>query len=264
MRVLFIGEIVGKAGIYCLKQKLKSIKEEYQIDFVIANGNGVTGGFGLGKNHSIQLHKLGIDLFTSGECIYYKKDMVGHIWKAPYVLRPANYPAGNPGRGWAVLEAAEKKIAVLNFMGLSGYSRVHLNNPFNYIDDVIERVKKQTPVVVVNFHGATTAEKQTMGYYLDGKVSACIGTGQKCLTADDVLTPNKSFYITDAGRTGSFMSVGGLDSTIEMEKFLRQIPERSQNTMEGMEFQGIVLNINDEDGKTEEYQILKIPCQEKS
>ena len=100
IRVLYIGEIVGKAGVYCIKQALPKLKPELGINFVIANGEGATGGFGIGKNHSIYLHKLGIDVITGGEKIYYKKDMVPHIAKSPYILRPANYPPSNPGRGW--------------------------------------------------------------------------------------------------------------------------------------------------------------------
>jgi len=264
MKVLFIGEIVGKGGIFAVKTQLARLKEEHQIDFTIANGNGATGGFGIGKNHSVYLHKLGLDVITSGECIYYKRDMVGHIWKAPYMLRAANYPAGNPGKGWGVFNSAAGKVAVLNFMGLSGYNRIHLNNPFTYIEDVIKRVKDQSKVIIVNFHGATTAEKQTMGFFLDGKVSACIGTGQKCLTADSSIMNKGSFYVTDAGRTGSVMSVGGLHPEVEIRKFLLQIPERSNDCMDRIELQAMLLNIDEETGKTKDFEILKIPCEEMS
>jgi len=262
LKILFISEIVGRGGILCIKKALPSLKEEHHPDLVIANGNGATGGFGIGKNHSIQLHKLGIDVITTGECVYYKKDMVGHIWKAPYMLRAANYPSGNPGRGWGIFESSSLPVGVLNFMGLSGYNRIHLNNPFTYIEDVIRRVKEKTPVVIVNFHAATTAEKQTMGFHLDGSVSACIGTGQKCLTADDRIMKGGSFFLTDAGRTGSSFSVGGLDPSIEIQKFLQQIPERSKDCMKKLEMQAVLLEIDEKNGKTLNYDILRIPCGE--
>lgn len=262
MKILFIGEIVGKGGVFTLKKMLASLREERGIDLVIGNGNGVTGGFGIGKNHSIYLNKLGLDVITTGECVYYKKDMVGHIWKAPYILRAANYPSGNPGRGWGIFPAGDQKVAVLNFMGLSGYHRIHLNNPFTYVTEVIKRVKEKTPNIIVNFHAATTAEKQTMAFHLDGKVSACIGTGQKCLTSDGRIMPEGSFAITDAGRTGSSFSVGGLDEKIEIEKFLTQIPLRSNDTMEELELQGILLDLEEGSGKVRNYEVLRLPCKE--
>lgn len=262
MKIIFISEIVGKGGLYCIKKTLPALREEHKPDLVIANGNGVTGGFGIGKNHSIQLHKLGIDVITTGECVYYKKDMVGHIWKAPYMLRAANYPSGNPGRGWGVFQGETMPVGVLNFMGLSGYNRIHLNNPFSYVEDVIRRVKEQTPVVIVNFHAATTAEKQTMGYHLDGSVAACIGTGQKCMTADYQIMKGGSFFITDAGRTGSFLSVGGLEPSVEIRKFLQQIPERSKDCMKQLELQGVLLDIDEKTGTCRNYDILKVPCGE--
>lgn len=261
MKLLFIGEIVGKGGVLAVKSLLPKIKEEHDIDLVVANGNGATGGFGIGKNHSIYLHKLGVDVITTGECVYYKKDMVGHIWKAPYILRAANFPSGNPGRGWGIYEAGNSKVAVLNFMGLSGYARIHLNNPFTYVLEVIKRVKEQTPFILLNFHGATTAEKQTMAYHVDGKVSACIGTGQKCMTADGQIMNQGSFFITDMGRCGSALSVGGLDKTIEIEKFLKQIPQRSKDCMDNLELQGVLLDLEDT-GKSKSFEILKIPCLE--
>ena len=134
-RVLCLGEIVGKGGVFCVKTLLSRVKAEKEIDFVIANGEGATGGFGIGKNHAIYLHKLGIDVITSGECIYYKKDMVGFIQNASFILRPANYPPGNPGRGWWIYEKEGRKLAVISLLGQAGYNRVHLSNPFNTLSN---------------------------------------------------------------------------------------------------------------------------------
>lgn len=262
MRILFLGEIVGKGGIHTLRKMLPALREERKIDLVIGNGNGATGGFGIGRNHSISLNKLGVDVITTGECVYYKKDMVGHIWKAPYMLRAANYPSGNPGKGWGIFTAGHEKVAVLNFMGLSGYHRIHLNNPFTYVTEVIKRVKEKTPYIIVNFHAATTAEKQTMAFHLDGKVSACIGTGQKCLTSDGRIMTDGSFAITDAGRTGSSFSVGGLDQKIEIEKFLTQVPLRSSDSMDELELQGVYLEMEEGSGKVRDYEVLRLPCKE--
>ena len=120
LKILAIGEIVGKPGIFCIKKGLKKLKEEFEIDFVIANGEGTTGGFGLGKNHSIQLHKLGIDVITLGEKTFFKKDMVSHIGNSSYILRPANYPPGTPGRGWRVYKIGDQNIGVISLLGAVG------------------------------------------------------------------------------------------------------------------------------------------------
>jgi len=243
IRILFIGIIVGSPGVFCIKNLLPEIKREKGIDFVIANGEGTTGGFGIGKNHSIYLHKLGVDVITSGECIYYKKDMVPHIAKAPYILRPANYPYGNPGRGWAVYTLGERKIAVINALGQSGFSRVHLTNPFLVLPPLIKKIRGQTETIIVDFHAVTTAEKCAMGYHLDGTVSAVLGTHAKALTADQRVLAGGTAYITDAGRTGSSNSVGGLDPSIEIEKFLTQIHQRSKAGWDRLELQGVIITV---------------------
>ena len=165
LRILCIGEIVGKAGVFCIKTMLPKLKDEKGIDFVIANGEGATGGFGLGKNHAVYLHKLGIDVLTSGECIYYKRDMVSFIQDAPFILRPANYPSGNPGRGWWIYTKDDRKIAVINLLGQSGFSRVHLTNPFTFLPELVNRARRDTNTVIVDFHAATTAEKYNLFHY---------------------------------------------------------------------------------------------------
>ncbi|WP_342664868.1 TIGR00282 family metallophosphoesterase [Spirochaeta cellobiosiphila] len=261
MKVLFIAEIVGKAGLFTVKKLLPQLKEEHNIDFVIASADGVTGGFGMGKNHSIYLRKLGIDVLTTGECVYYKKDMAPHIAKAPYILRGANYPATNPGRGWRYYNVGDKKIAVVNILGQAGFNRLHLTNPFFLIEGIVEKIKKETNIIIVDFHASTTAEKTTMYYHLDGKVSAVIGTHTKAQSADARVLPGGSAVICDAGRTGSIQSVGGFDSDIEIKKFLTAIPERSGEAWDGLELQGVLLDIND-DGRANSIDTLRIPCKE--
>ncbi len=258
VRILYIGEIVGKAGVFCIKQALGDLKAEHHIDFVIANGEGATGGFGIGKNHSIYLHKLGVDVITGGEKIYFKKDMVPHIGKAPYILRPANYPPGNPGRGWRVFQGGNHKIGVICLLGQAGFNRVHLSNPFTFLPELVALVKEETNIVVLDFHATTTAEKYSMFHYADGTVSAVIGSHNKVLTSDEHIKPKGTAVICDTGRTGSFMSIGGLDPEIEINKFLTGIPERSKEYWNSLELQGVLLDIND-DGTAEKIERLKLP-----
>ena len=260
-RVLCIGEIVGRTGIHTVKSVLPQIKKDMSIDFVIANGEGVTNGFGIGKNHSIYLRKLGIDVITTGEKAYYKKDMVEHIQKAPYILRPANYPPGNPGRGWRVYEKDDRRIGIISLLGQSGFRRTHLSNPFTFLPEIVARLKEDTPLLILDFHATTTAEKYTMFHLADGKVSAVVGTHGKALTADEQILPGGTAVICDTGRTGSLMSVGGLDPEVEIRKFLHQVPERSRNCTASPELQGVVIEI-EEDGKATDITPLRIKAPE--
>jgi metallophosphoesterase (TIGR00282 family) len=260
MKILFIGEIVGKAGIFTIKNSLKDIVKEKAIDFVIANGNGTTGGFGIGKNHSIYLKKMGINVITTGECAYYKKDIVDHFPKASYLLRPANYPPGNPGRGWGIYSVGEQKVGVINILGLYGYSKVHPSNPYTYLPELVKKIKQETNIIIVNFHSLTTAEKITMFHHMDGSLSAIVGTGTKALTSDAAITAKGSAFITDCGRTGSLQSVGGLDPEIEIQKFLTQIPERSSDFLSEQYLQGVIMDINN-NGIAEKIETVNYKCE---
>jgi 2',3'-cyclic-nucleotide 2'-phosphodiesterase len=245
--VAVLGEIVGKSGMYTVKAGLQKLKQQYGAEAVIANVEGATGGFGIGKNHSIYLRKLGIDALTTGEKTYFKKDMVEHLRSAPYIVRPANFPFGNPGRGWSVFDARPGvKIGVITLLGQAGFPRVHVSNPFQMLPGLIEKVKTLTPHVIVQFHAATTAEKRAMAFYADGKVSAVVGTHAKAITSDAQILPGKTAVITDNGRCGSLSSVGGLAPAVEIRKFLTQVPERSSDWWTDLELQGVIITLDDE------------------
>ncbi|MGM0431076.1 MAG: TIGR00282 family metallophosphoesterase [Spirochaetota bacterium] len=258
IRILALGEIVGKPGIYTVKTALQQLKKEYNIDLVIANAEGATGGFGIGKNHSIYLRKVGVDVLTTGEKTFYKKDMVDHIAKAPYILRPANYPAKTPGRGWRTFEVGSRQVAVVNLLGQGEFPRIHLSNPFSLLPVLLEKIHEITPYVIVQYHAATTAERKAMFFYADGRVSAVIGTHSKVMTADAELFPKGTAVITDNGRCGSTMSVGGLEPELEIRKYLTQIPERSNECWDALELQGALLTLDD-DGKAHDISTLQIP-----
>jgi hypothetical protein len=261
MKILFIGEIVGKAGVYVVKTLLSQIREEHGIDLVIANGDGATGGFGIGKNHSVYLRKLGVDVITGGDQIYYKKDMVTHIATAPYILRAANFPPGNPGRGWRVFDGGDRKVAVISLLGQSGFGKVHLSNPFTFLPELVDRARKETDAVVVDFHAVTTAEKTTMFHLADGLVSAIIGTGQRVATSDETVRPNGTATICDAGRTGSMDGVAGLDIDIEVQKLIRQMPERSQECWTNLALNGVILELAD-GAAARSIERISVPCEE--
>jgi metallophosphoesterase (TIGR00282 family) len=259
VRILFIGEIVGKSGVWVVKELLAKVRQERAIDFVIADGEGATGGFGIGKNHAVYLHKIGIDVITTGECSYYKKDIVEHFNKAPYMVRPANYPPRNPGRGWMVFEKNGRKIAVMSLLGVAGFKRVHLKNPFSLLPKLLESITPQTNAIVLDFHAVTTAEKATMFAMADGKLSAVIGTHTKGLTADERVLAGGTAVITDAGRTGSLESVAGLDPEIEIRKLTTLVHEYSKEAWAMLELQGVVIEIGD-DGKALSIERIREPC----
>lgn len=263
LTILALGEIVGKPGIYTVKEGLKRLKEERKIDFVMANGEGTTGGFGIGKNHSIYLRKIGIHAITTGEKTYFKKDIVEHMKHAPYIVRPANYPSGNPGRGWSILDTNDKdgpKVGVITMLGQAGFHRVHPSNPFSYLPALIEKVTEITPYVIVQFHASTTAEKNSMFFHVDGTVSAVIGTHAKAITSDAQIFPKGSAVITDNGRCGSLGGVGGLDPEVEIRKFLTQVPERSNEYWENLELQGVLLELDDS-GKASSIEMIRLPIE---
>lgn len=257
MKILCLGEIVGKAGIQALKKKLKQLREERGIDLVIANGEGTTGGFGIGKNHSIHLHKMGIDIVTIGEKGFFKKDMVDFVKTASFVLRPINYPQEAPGRGWKVLEVGGKRVAVISAMGLAGFSRVHLNNPYNYLPTLIEKLKDRADLFVIEFHAATTAEKKTLFHLLKGKVSIIAGSHTKALTADLEIMKGTG-VISDTGRCGSIQSVGGFEPAVEIDKFITAIPRRSGEWLKGVELQGALFTLNEE-GQCTDTELIRLP-----
>ncbi|MFA7567017.1 MAG: TIGR00282 family metallophosphoesterase [Alkalispirochaeta sp.] len=309
MRILYIAEIVGKSGVYCVKTLLPQIRREKNIDFVIAAGDGATGGFGIGKNHSVYLKKLGVDVITGGDQTFFKKDIAEHIDKAYYMLRPANLPPEMPGRGWRHYNVAPVapvapdvpvppvatptagndatgevaagtvgddtspeatgspplpafKIAVVNLIGQSGYSRIHGGNPFTYLENVLERITKDSTAVLVDFHALTTAEKYTMFHYLNGKVTAVIGSGQRVQTADAHVMSSGTAVICDAGRTGSQNSVSGLVPDPEIKKYLTKIPIRSEEAWESLELQGVLIDIDPVSGYVTSFEAVRESCPE--
>jgi len=261
IRILYVGEIVGKAGVFTLKKLLAKAKSELGADFVVGNADSATGGAGLGRQHSVYLRKLGLDVMTLGECCYYKRDIVEQLGKASYLIRPANYPYGNPGRGYRVYSTPKGKVAVLQLLGQAGFPRVHLANPFQAVTDLSRKLKEETKVVILDFHAATTAEKEAMARHADGLVSAVIGSHGKTLTADARILAGGTAAITDAGRTGSLLSVGGQDAATRIGEFLTGIPAWSKDGTAGLELQGCLVEIGD-DGRASSIKALRIPCEE--
>ena len=251
IKILFLGEVTGRPGITAVKNGLQALKTEYSIDYTIANGEGMTNGFGIGKAHSLQLGKLGVDTITGAEKLFYKIDMVDFVPKAGFILRPANYPPLCPGHGYRHVVIGSRKFAIVNIQGNSNFPRQNIQNAFFTAGSILKKLKETNPeeIPIIIFHAATTAEKKTMKFYLDGRAAAVIGTHTKVLTADECVTEKGTAYITDIGRVGSFMSAGGFEPEGEIRKLRSQLPIRSMECWNDGVIQGVVVGIDEESGK---------------
>lgn len=257
MRILFLGEIVGRCGIGVLKTALKNYRNERNIDFVIANGEGATSGFGLGFVNAQSIkYNMGVDVFTLGEKTYFKMDMVEGISKKDWILRPMNYPEDAPGRGIRYFTVGEKKICVINMLGMMSFNNPHLNNPFLSVEGIVEKARQAVNIVIVMFHARATAEKRAMFKLLEGRVSAVLGTHTKVLTADSTVE-NGTAYISDLGRCGASDSVGGFDAESEIRIFRTQINARSKESWEKPEMQGAIVDFDNESGRAVSIEPVK-------
>jgi len=261
MKILYIAELVGKAGIYSLKKVLPELKRERKVDFTIACADGATGGFGLGRNHAAYIRKLGVEVLTTGECAFFKKDLVENLPKMPYVLRPANLGAFAPGWGARVFTAGDNKVGVICLLGQAGFDRTHADNPFTALPELVERLKRETPYVFVDFHAAATAEKLSLFRFADGRCSALVGSHSRVQTADEVVLPGGTAVICDAGRTGSLDSVGGNDPVPRIQEFLTGIPDWTKEAWARPALQGVLIELGP-DGKALSIERISVSCPE--
>ncbi len=258
IKFLFLGEIVGRPGIQSLKNGLADLKKTYGADYIVANAEGTTNGFGLGRQHSAQLFKLGIDLITGGEKLFYKADLVEVLPKSGNIIRPANLPQTTPGRGYRLVTLKDRKIAIVNLLSTSGF-HFSAQNPLSFMDYLTENLKKDTDAILVQFHSATTAETATLAHYLDGRVAAVIGTHSKAISADAHIMDKGTAFITDNGRCGSIMSAGGFNPDYEIKKLMTALPERSHEAWEECELQGAFVEMSEETGMAERIEGFRHP-----
>lgn len=223
MRILFIGDIVASAGRACVQEWLPGLRTDYGIDLIVANGENAAGGLGATPEVIRDLFALGIHAITMGNHTWRKKELIPAIDKLGPVVRPANYPHGVPGQGSAVVELADgRKAGIVNVLG-----RVFMepfDNPFDAGLREVTRLREQTPIVLVDMHAEATAEKAALGWHLDGKCTAVVGTHTHVQTADERVLPNGTAFITDVGMTGPSDSVIGLDRGLSIHKFLTGLP----------------------------------------
>jgi metallophosphoesterase (TIGR00282 family) len=259
IKILFVGDIIGKPGRQSISRELHRLEDRYNVDIVIANGENAAGGFGLTVDVAKELFNQGIHLLTGGNHIWDKKEQVSLILADPRIIRPANYPGGAPGKGSAILTTpGGVKVGILNLEG-----RVFMKNlecPFRVADMEIERLKLETQIIFVDFHAEATSEKSAMGWYLDGRVSAVIGTHTHVQTADERILTQGTAFMTDAGMTGSFDSIIGMNKEETIRKFLTQLPAKFEVAKKDIRLNGVVIEVDEQSGKAVSIERINMGC----
>lgn len=241
LNLCFVGDVVGRQGRRAVANLLPGVKGEFNIDFTIANCENAAGGFGLTKKVADELLSSGIDVLTSGNHIWDKREMVPLLDSMDRVLRPHNYPPGVPGRGCGVYRVKDAvKICVMNLQGRV-FMRA-IDCPFRSADALLEQV--QDAITIVDIHAEATSEKVAMGWYLDGRVAAVVGSHTHVQTADERVLPGGTAYITDAGMTGAFDSVIGIEKEAIINRFLTGIPNRFDQARQDVRLAGVVISID--------------------
>ena len=248
MNILFVGDILGRPGRELIRKGLRALVDRYGLDLVIANAENSAAGFGVTKEIGDTLLEWGVDVMTSGNHIWDKKEAIHYIASEPRLLRPANYPAGVPGRGTYVAQTGDgRAVGVINVMGR--VFMLNIDDPFAVVLREIEKIRHQTRVIIVDFHAEATSEKVAMGWYLDGKVTAVIGTHTHVQTADERVLPNGTAYVTDAGMTGPHDSIIGMDKEASLARFLTGMPSKFEPATGNPRLNGMVIEADDKTGR---------------
>jgi metallophosphoesterase (TIGR00282 family) len=257
MKILFIGDIVGKPGRQAVKALLPNLTSRFKINLVLANAENAAGGFGITEPTAGELFSYGVDIITTGNHVWDKKEAIPYLTKEHRILRPLNYPPGTPGSGSIVFTPQKKiPVAILNVSG-----RIFMNTldcPFRTTKAFLETIKDSAKVIIIDFHAEATSEKLAFGYYLDGQVSAIIGTHTHVQTADEKILPGGTAYITDVGMTGPNSGVIGIEKEQIVERFLTHMP-RKFNVAEGQSvLSAVIIEIDDESGRATAIQRMQL------
>lgn len=250
MKVLFIGDIVGNPGRKAVKELLSQIKREENIDFCIVNGENSAGGSGITYLVAQELYKMGVDAITMGNHTWSKREITNFIDSDDKIVRPANLPEELPGRGSTIITGKSGSIGIINVIG-----RVYLEGsdcPFKAAVREVEKLKKQVKVVIVDMHAEATSEKCALAWYLDGRVSAVLGTHTHVQTADERILPCGTAFISDVGMTGPHEGIIGVDKEIIIRKFLTQMPEKFELAKGSTQFNAVIMDIDEKCGRCRE------------
>jgi metallophosphoesterase (TIGR00282 family) len=248
VNILFIGDIIGRPGRELIRKGLRGLIEHHEVDLVIANAENSANGFGVTKEIGDTLLQWGVDVMTSGNHIWDKKEAIDYIATEPRLLRPANYPPGVPGRGSYVAQTGDgRAVGVINAMGR--VFMLNIDDPFQVVLKEIEAIRHRTRVIVVDFHAEATSEKVAMGWHLDGKVTGVFGTHTHVQTADERILPNGTAYLTDVGMTGPHDSIIGMEREPSLGRFLNAMPSRFEPATGNPRLNGVLVSADDKTGR---------------
>lgn len=249
MRVMLVGDVIGRPGRRAFRKYVQQLRKEKAIDVVIVNGENSAAGKGLTRTSLDELYSGGADIVTTGNHVWDKKDVLEFIDQEPFLIRPANYPEGAPGKGYCLYPFRAKTIGVMNLSGRSFMPA--LDCPFQKVDDMLKEIKGQCDIIFLDFHAETTSEKMAMGWYLDGQVNGVVGTHTHIQTADERILPKGTAYITDLGMVGPWNSVLGVQTDKIIYKFITGLPVRFEVEAEGPQvFSAVVVEIDDKSNRT--------------
>lgn len=256
MKVLCIGDVVGKVGCEFLRSKLPALKKVKGIDVVICNGENSSDGNGITPASADYIFQSGADVITLGNHSFRRKEVYSYLDDTPYIIRPANFPeATTPGVGFCTLDLGRVQLTVINLIGTM-FMEAGLESPFDKIDKLLKNIDSR--IIIVDFHAETTSEKLAMGYYLDGRVSAVFGTHTHVQTSDEHILKNGTGYITDLGMTGPLNSVLGVKKEISIEKFKTRMPVRFELEKGDCKMECVIFDIDEKSGKTTFAERLRI------
>jgi metallophosphoesterase (TIGR00282 family) len=261
VRVLFIGDIVGRPGRDLIRQGLSALVEHHRIDFVIANVENAAAGFGITRETGDQLLESGVDVMTSGNHIWDRKEAFDYIGVEPRLLRPANYPPGAPGNGSYVGRThGGASIGVINVMGR--LFMLNIDDPFASVKKEIAALKARAAVILVDFHAEATSEKLAMGWYLDGQVTCVVGTHTHVQTADERILPKGTAYLTDAGMTGPHDSIIGVQVEAALGRFLNALPAKLETATANPRLNAVVIEADEQTGRAADIERLSYSLDE--
>ena len=255
---------MGKPGRRAIEDLYPRIREDYSIDLFIANGENAAGGSGITADIVWQLHSFGVDVITMGDHVWKQKDILKVIDEDHRLLRPANFPPETPGKGGIVVgSAGGRKVGVINVLGRMLMFRLPLDCPFRAAERELEEIKKETNVIIVDVHAEATSEKLAFGYFLDGKVSAVIGTHTHVQTADEVILAGGTAYITDCGMTGPFHSILGREVEPVVTTFVTRMPNYFKVAKEDVRLTGVLLDIDETTGRARRIERIQVKDERK-
>jgi metallophosphoesterase (TIGR00282 family) len=258
MKIMMIGDVYGEPGRLALTKLVPKLRDQHHVDFTVVNVENSAGGFGVTQQIAESVLDLGVDVMTTGNHVWDKKETAAYIVKENRLLRPANYPEGTPGTGYITVKAGPHRVTVINLMG-----RVFMNPldcPFRKAEAILESVGGETPIRLVDFHCEATSESIAMGWWLDGKVSAVVGTHRHVQTADERVLPGGTAYITDLGMTGPTDGVIGVDREQILQRFLYQMPIRFETAKGPAALHGVVITVDPETGRASAIERLRLPA----